>query len=83
MGSLPREGELIHLNGNIAVTCAILKLFASSADEAELGALFLNTKEAQIFQLTLAELVHPQPQTPIHIDNTTAVGIVNNSIKRQ
>ena len=26
---------------------------------------------------------HPQPPTPIHIDNSTAVGIVNNTIKRQ
>ena len=26
---------------------------------------------------------HPQPATPIHIDNTTAVGIVNSTIKRQ
>ena len=26
---------------------------------------------------------HPQPQTPVHIDNTTAVGIVNSTIKRQ
>ena len=65
MGSLPHEGKPIHLNGSIAVTCAILKLVASSAAEAELGALFLNTKEAQIFRLTLAELVHPQPQTPM------------------
>ena len=83
MGSLPRYHEPIQLNGNIAVTCAILKLVASSAAEAELGALFLNTKEARITQLTLAKLGHPQPQIPIHIDNTTAVGIVNNTIKRQ
>ena len=83
MGSLPREGEPIHLNGNIAVMCAILKLVASSVAEAELGALFLNTKEARIVRLTLAELGHSQPQNPIHIDNTTAVGIVNNTIKRQ
>ena len=48
MGSLPRDGEPIQLNGNIAVTCAILKLVAYSAAEAELGALFLNTKEARI-----------------------------------
>ena len=48
MGSLPGEGEPIHLNGNIAVTCAILKIVPSSAAEAELGALFLNTKEARI-----------------------------------
>ena len=26
---------------------------------------------------------HPQPPEPIHVDNTTAVGIVNNTIKRQ
>ena len=45
-GSLPHYGEPIQLNGNIAVTCAILKLVASSAAEAELGALFLNTKKA-------------------------------------
>ena len=83
MGSLPRDGKPIRLSGNIAVTCAILKLVAFSADEAELGALFLNTKEARINQLTLAKLGHPQPQSPIHIDNTTAVGILNNTIKRQ
>ena len=83
MGGIPREGEPIHLNGNIAVTWAILKLVASSAAEAELYALLLNTKEARIVRLTLAELGHPQPQTPIHIDNTTAVGIVNNTIKRK
>ena len=55
MGSLPRDGEPIQLNGNIAVTCAILKLVASSAAEAELSALFLNRKEAQTVRLTLAE----------------------------
>ena len=83
MGSLPRDGEPIQLNGNIAVTCAILKLVASYSAEAELGALLLDTKEARIVRLTLAKLGHPQPQAPIHIDNTTAVGIVNNTIKRQ
>ena len=71
MGSLPSEGEPIYLNGNIAVTCAILKLVASSAADAELGELFLNTKEARLFRLTLAKLGHPQPQTPIHIASYT------------
>ena len=83
MGSLPRYHEPIQLNGNIAVTCDILKLVAYSAAEAELGALFLNTKEARITQLTLAKLGHHQPLTPIHIENTTVVGIVNNTIMRQ
>jgi hypothetical protein len=59
------------------------KLVAGSAAEAKLGALFLNAQEAKVFRLVLAELGHPQPPTPIHIDNTTTVGIVNNTIKRQ
>ena len=83
MVSLPHDGEPIRLNGNIEVTCAILKLVTSYTVEAELGAFFINTKEAKIVRLTLAKLGHSQPQTPIHIDNTTAVGIVNKTIKRQ
>ena len=83
LGSLPRDGDPIKLNGAIHVTCTILKLVAASAAEAELGALFLNAQEAKVIQLVLAELGHPQPPTPIHIDNTTTVGIVNNTIKRQ
>ena len=83
LGSLPREGTPIKLNGNIAITCAILKLVAASATEAELGALFLNVQEARILRLILYEIRHPQPQTPVHVDNNTCVGIVNNTIKRQ
>ena len=51
LGSLPQEGTPIKLNGNIAIICAILKLVAASAAEAELGALFLNVQEARILQL--------------------------------
>ena len=83
LGSLPNNGKPIQLNRNIMITCKILKLVASSAAEAELGALFVNTKEARILCLTLQELSRPQPQTPIHIDNTTAIGIMNITIKRQ
>jgi hypothetical protein len=36
-----------------------------------------------IFRLTLEELGHPQPKTPIHCNNATAVGIANNTVKRQ
>ncbi len=34
-------------------------------------------------RLVLTELSYPQPPTPIHIDNTTTVGIVNSTVKRQ
>jgi hypothetical protein len=80
LGSLYVDGNPIKLNGAIHITCTILKLVAASAAKAELGALFLNAQEAKVLCLTLIELEHPQPPTPIHIDNTTTVGIVNNTI---
>ncbi len=83
LGSLPQDRDPIKLNRAIHVSCTILKLVAASAAEAKLGALFLNAQEAKLFQLILAKLGHPQLPTPIHIDNTTKVGIVNNTIKRQ
>jgi hypothetical protein len=83
LGSIPQDGDPIKLNGAIHITCTILKLVATSAAEAELGALFLNAQEAKGLQLILTELVHPQPPTPIHIDSTSTVEIVNNTIKQQ
>ena len=83
LGSIPKDGCPIKLNGAILTQCAILKCVAASAAEAELGALFLNAMDARIVRLTLTEMGHPQPPTPIHVDNTTAVGIVNDTIKRQ
>ena len=62
--------------------CVILKFVASSAAEAELGALFVNGKEAKILRLILEEMGHPQPQTPIHCDNKTATGIANDTVKK-
>ena len=83
LGSLPKDGDPIKLNGNVMITCAILKLVAASAAEAELGALFLNAQEAKVMQIILEEMGHKQPPIPIHVDNTTTVGIVNSTIKRQ
>ena len=82
LGSVPQNEKPIYLNGTIHVLCQVLKFVAASAAEAELGALFLNAKLAKILRLTLEELGHRQPPTPIHIDNSTTVGIVNNTVKR-
>jgi hypothetical protein len=81
LGSLPVDGNPIKLNGAIHINCTILKLIAASTTKAELGALFLNAQKAKVLRLTPNELGHPQPPTPIHINNTTTVGIVNNTIK--
>ena len=53
LGIIPVNGQPIKLNGNIHITCAILKLVAASAVEAELGALFLNAREAKLLRITL------------------------------
>ena len=83
LGSIPRDHHPIFLNGAVHINSTILKLVAASAAEAELGALFLNAQDAKVLRMTLTELGHPQPPTPIHVDNTTTVGIVNSTIKRQ
>jgi hypothetical protein len=72
----------IKLNGAFFTLCAILRFVVASAAEAELGALFLICKQAIIFRLTLEEMGHLQPPTLVHCDNSTAVGITNNSVKK-
>ena len=83
LGWQPQANKPIRLNGGLFTLSAILKFVAASAAEAELGALFLNMREGRVIRLTLEELGHPQPPTPISCDNETAVGIVNGTVKRQ
>jgi hypothetical protein len=83
MGWLPKNGEPIRLNGAFYVNTTILRFVVASAAEAELGALFHNCQDGIIFRQTLADLGHPQPRTPVHCDNATAVGIASNTVKRQ
>jgi hypothetical protein len=70
-------------NGAIHVHCQILREVVSSAAEAELAALFHNSKEACPIRTTLEELGHNQPPTPIQTDNSTAAGIANDSVKQK
>jgi hypothetical protein len=81
MGWMPKNGEPICLNGAFHVSSLILQFAIASAAEAELGALYHNCQMGIIFRLTLKEMRHPQPKTPVHCDNVIAVGIANNSIK--
>jgi len=75
MGTLPKDGEPIKLNGAFHTLCSILRFVVASAAEAELGAHFLNCQEGMIFKATLEDLGHPQPKMLVHCDNTTTVGI--------
>jgi hypothetical protein len=55
----------------------------SSAAEAEIGAVFTNTKEGAFLRTTLEELGHKQPPTPMETDSTTATGYINGTIKQK
>ena len=83
MGSMPQGGQPISLNGAFHVNTQIIKFVVASAAEAELGALFRNCQDGIMFRTTLLNLGHPQPRTPVHCDNATAVGIASNTVKRQ
>ena len=71
------------LNGAIHVLCAILKNVMASAVEAETGAVFVNYQEAIAIRQTLIEIGHPQPATPVHVDNKCAVEIFNETFRQR
>ena len=68
-------------NGAILNVANIIKAVMSSAAEAELGALYINAREAVHIRHILQELGHKQERTPIQTDNSTAEGVVNNIIQ--
>ena len=78
-----KEGSTQILNGPVLVLSNIIRHVMSSAAEAELGALFENAKEATNIRVTLQELGHPQPPTPIVTDNSTAFKIANTACKQR
>ena len=55
----------------------------SSAMETEVAATFYNAKEALTFRVTLAEMGHPQPPTPMEVDNETATGSLKSTMKQK
>ncbi len=68
-------------NGAILTISQIIKAVMSSAAEAELGALYINAREAIPLRHLLAEMGHKQPPTPIQTDNSTTLGVVTNNIQ--
>ena len=71
------------LNGPILNPTGVIKVVTSSAAEAEIAGVFTNMKEAVALRNTLEEMGHPQPPTPIQVDNSTACGIANDTIKQR
>ena len=70
-------------NGAILVVAAILKNVMDSAAEAKLGGLLINTKEGEVLRTPQEEMGHPQGPIPIQTDNSTASGIINETVKQR
>ena len=70
-------------NGPLLVECRTIKHVISSAAEAETGTLFHNAQTSIPIRRLLIALGHPQPPTPIKIDNSTALSYVYNKIHQK
>jgi hypothetical protein len=71
------------LNVSILNVAAVIKKVVASAAKSEVGACFNNAQSGAPLRVTLTELCHIQPPTPLRTDNSTEFGILNKTIKQK
>jgi hypothetical protein len=76
----PQENNL---NGSIFNVASVIKNVVASAAESEVGACFHNAQYGAPLRVTLTKLGHIQPPVPLCKDNSTAFGILNETIKQK
>jgi hypothetical protein len=81
LGNKPPDQET--LNGSILNVASVIKNVVASASESEVGACFYNAQSGAPLRGTLTELGHTQPPTPLRTDNSTAFGMLNETIKQK
>jgi hypothetical protein len=81
LGNKPPEQD--KLNGSILNVASIIKNVVASAAESEVGACLHNAQSGAPLRVTLTEMGHTQPPTPLRTDNSTAFGILNETIKQK
>ena len=72
-----------NVNAAILVECKTLKHVVASSAEAETAGVFHNAQRAIPIRYMLTKLGHPQPPTPIKIDNETATNFIHNNITQR
>lgn len=65
------------------VLTKVIKNIMASATKAELGALYMNAQEAVGLRNCLEAMGFSQPATLLKTDNSTANGILNNTMKQK
>jgi hypothetical protein len=71
------------INGSILNAAAFIKNVVASAAESEVGACFHNAQSGAPLRVTLTEQCHIHPPTPLRTDNSTAFGLLNETIKQK
>jgi hypothetical protein len=71
------------LNGSILKSAAVIKNVVASAEESEVRACFQNAQNGEQLRVTLTELDHQKPATPLRMDNSTLFGIINETLKQK
>ena len=79
----PNNDPSLPWNGAVHIICQILSNVISSATEAEIATVFANFKECRVIRQALVEMRHPQPATPIMVDNQCVVGILTDTVKQR
>ena len=77
---LTQSGNYNVPNGAVQTLSKVIKYVMSSAGEAEVASSYLNCKAALPLRVALEEMGHPQPPTPVIMDNTTAIGLTQNTM---
>ena len=70
------------LNVSIHSISRIMSNVMGLAAEAKIGAAYINGQEAVAIHTLPIKLCHPQPATPIQVDNSTSDGFSNDTIKK-
>jgi hypothetical protein len=71
------------LNGSILNVASVIKNVVASTAKSEVGACFHNAQSGAPLRVTLTEMGHTQPPTPLRTDSSTAFGILNETIKQK
>ena len=79
----PKKPPHNPINEPIHVECTTMKNVLANATEAELGELFLNCQLGSALRISLKEMGHHQPPTPVVTEIATSDGFLNDNIRQR
>ena len=82
-GNSPLSNDATIPANNVAVLniAKIIKTVMTLAAEEEIGAMFINAREAVPQRMTLVDMGHPQPRTPMQTENSAVHAVVTNNLQ--